>query len=169
MKQTCHSALRPVALVSVAATVMALAYAAASSHSDLVVRIDAAKGLVSVRDAHTGRVKAFQASAADLASLKVGDEVKANWKIIFENNRECLHCRSNHPEYCRATFDVMRDAGSEHDRMIAQIDRLRPRLQRQGIDTSRLNVSSAMTGGGFRLNHTPLADGFVTVSSCRKN
>src|SRR5262249_19146119 len=25
--------------------------------------------------------------------------VKANWKIVFENNRECYHCPTAHPEY----------------------------------------------------------------------
>lgn len=51
-----------------------------SSHSDMVVRIDAAKGLALIRDAHTGRVMAFKATPADLGAMKVGDEVKANWK-----------------------------------------------------------------------------------------
>ena len=35
--------------------------------------------------------------------------VKANWKIVFENNRECYHCPSHHDEYNAATYDVMRD------------------------------------------------------------
>lgn len=25
---------------------------------------------------------------------------KGNWKLVFENNRECYHCDSNHPELC---------------------------------------------------------------------
>jgi len=24
-----------------------------------------------------------------------------NWKLVWENNRECYHCRPNHPELCR--------------------------------------------------------------------
>ena len=35
--------------------------------------------------------------------------VKANWKIVFENNRECYHCPSHHDDYNAATYDVMRD------------------------------------------------------------
>ena len=31
--------------------------------------------------------------------------VKANWKIVWENNRECYHCNQNHPQYIRANFD----------------------------------------------------------------
>ena len=31
--------------------------------------------------------------------------VGANWKLVLENNRECLHCVANHPEYVRSNFD----------------------------------------------------------------
>lgn len=27
---------------------------------------------------------------------------KANWKLVWENNRECYHCASNHPSLCRS-------------------------------------------------------------------
>jgi glycine betaine catabolism A len=26
---------------------------------------------------------------------------KANWKLVWENNRECYHCAGNHPELCK--------------------------------------------------------------------
>jgi len=26
---------------------------------------------------------------------------KGNWKLVWENNRECYHCSANHPELCR--------------------------------------------------------------------
>ena len=31
--------------------------------------------------------------------------VKANWKIVWENNRECYHCDAGHPQYVRSNFD----------------------------------------------------------------
>jgi len=31
--------------------------------------------------------------------------VKANWKLVWENNRECFHCNANHPQYIKANFD----------------------------------------------------------------
>src|SRR5262245_18350300 len=31
--------------------------------------------------------------------------VEANWKLVWENNRECYHCNLNHPQYIRANFD----------------------------------------------------------------
>lgn len=27
---------------------------------------------------------------------------EANWKLVWENNRECYHCEANHPELCRS-------------------------------------------------------------------
>ena len=27
---------------------------------------------------------------------------KANWKLVWENNRECYHCSANHPALCRS-------------------------------------------------------------------
>ncbi|MGE3295039.1 MAG: aromatic ring-hydroxylating dioxygenase subunit alpha [Geminicoccaceae bacterium] len=40
-----------------------------------------------------------------LADAKVAFEETivehGNWKLVWENNRECYHCASNHPELCR--------------------------------------------------------------------
>ncbi|RJE84980.1 aromatic ring-hydroxylating oxygenase subunit alpha [Paracoccus onubensis] len=40
----------------------------------------------------------------DTASLKVAHQSRiveqGNWKLVMENNRECYHCSSNHPELC---------------------------------------------------------------------
>jgi glycine betaine catabolism A len=32
-------------------------------------------------------------------------EVHANWKLVWENNRECWHCNVNHPQYVKANYD----------------------------------------------------------------
>ena len=32
-------------------------------------------------------------------------DVHANWKLVWENNRECYHCNVNHPQYIKANFD----------------------------------------------------------------
>ncbi|MGE0006850.1 MAG: aromatic ring-hydroxylating dioxygenase subunit alpha [Parvibaculaceae bacterium] len=40
-----------------------------------------------------------------LKDTKVAHETtiveKGNWKLVWENNRECYHCAGNHPELCR--------------------------------------------------------------------
>jgi glycine betaine catabolism A len=41
----------------------------------------------------------------DLSAAKIAAEStiveNANWKLVWENNRECYHCAPNHPELCR--------------------------------------------------------------------
>lgn len=36
---------------------------------------------------------------------------KGNWKLVFENNRECYHCESNHPELLNAFVENLSVAG----------------------------------------------------------
>ena len=40
-----------------------------------------------------------------LAEARVAHETtiieKGNWKLVWENNRECYHCAANHPELCK--------------------------------------------------------------------
>ncbi|MCT4541630.1 aromatic ring-hydroxylating dioxygenase subunit alpha, partial [Pseudomonas aeruginosa] len=31
---------------------------------------------------------------------------KGNWKLVWENNRECYHCSANHPELCVSFVDL---------------------------------------------------------------
>jgi stachydrine N-demethylase len=44
-------------------------------------------------------------SPHDLVNSKVAYEStiveKGNWKLVWENNRECYHCSGNHPSLCR--------------------------------------------------------------------
>ena len=44
-------------------------------------------------------------SPYDLTHAKVAFEQtiieKGNWKLVWENNRECYHCAANHPEFCK--------------------------------------------------------------------
>jgi len=39
-----------------------------------------------------------------------------NWKLVWENNRECYHCRASHPELCRTWSDsAVLNGASEYD------------------------------------------------------
>ena len=46
-----------------------------------------------------------------------------NWKLVWENNRECYHCTPNHPELCR-TFPeaaaISGVSGAADDPLIAR-------------------------------------------------
>ncbi len=47
----------------------------------------------------------------------------ANWKLVWENNRECYHCAANHPELIRsfpATPTLSATAAARNSRMQAQ-------------------------------------------------
>ena len=45
----------------------------------------------------------------DLSNAKVAHETtiveNGNWKLVWENNRECYHCGGNHPGLCRSFTD----------------------------------------------------------------
>jgi glycine betaine catabolism A len=55
-------------------------------------------------------VMAERLAPYDLANAKVAfqSEIveKGNWKLAIENNRECYHCSSNHPELCVSFIDL---------------------------------------------------------------
>jgi len=48
---------------------------------------------------------------------------EGNWKLVWENNRECYHCAANHPELARTYSDkptVTSVSGAEDDPFIAE-------------------------------------------------
>ena len=48
-------------------------------------------------------------------------EIHANWKLVWDNNRECFHCNVNHPQYIKANFDHY-NADDTNDRVRESID-----------------------------------------------
>lgn len=118
-------------------------------------------------DAMARHLKPHGLDRAKLAH-SIDYKVKANWKLVFENNRECYHCPGAHKEYTTATYDVARDmAAARNDtRRLEELDRItadaNARFRAMGLDEG--NVSSKMTGGFFRAQRTPLMEGFVTQS-----
>jgi Rieske 2Fe-2S family protein len=92
--------------------------------------------------------------------------VKANWKIVFENNRECYHCPPNHKEYNTAAYDVQRDLAmldpSQQPAMDAIVARANARFRALGLDEG--DAMSTMTGVSWRCHRTPVMEGFVTQS-----
>ncbi len=43
--------------------------------------------------------------AAARVAARRSYEIAADWKLVLENNRECLHCAPNHPQYVLANYD----------------------------------------------------------------
>ncbi|MEP7276913.1 MAG: aromatic ring-hydroxylating dioxygenase subunit alpha, partial [Betaproteobacteria bacterium] len=63
-------------------------------------------------------------------------EVEANWKLVWENNRECFHCVRCHPQYVKANFDVYDEASASDTvraQMAAAVARTQSKWAAQGI------------------------------------
>ncbi|MEO7261399.1 MAG: aromatic ring-hydroxylating dioxygenase subunit alpha [Jatrophihabitantaceae bacterium] len=88
--------------------------------------------------------------------------VQANWKLLVENNRECYHCRANHPEFCLSNYDV--GGAGDIRRTRAFDEALAAELRRwvdQGLSPREVNFDH---GGFFRVARLPLRAGYVTES-----
>lgn len=61
----------------------------------------------------------------DLSDARVAYESSfienGNWKLVFENNRECCHCSGNHPALCRTFPDDPNAIGNNGEDNIAPI------------------------------------------------
>lgn len=99
-------------------------------------------------------------------------EVDSNWKLVWENNRECLHCVPCHPQYVKANFDIV-DEPSASPAMKLKIEAATARIAAKWKLSS---TAAAHPQGGlatfpdperglwFASSRTPLAEGFVTES-----
>jgi Rieske 2Fe-2S family protein len=92
--------------------------------------------------------------------------VRANWKLVFENNRECYHCAAHHPEYIAATYDLQRDDAIVDPRHAAEVDAVIDAAARrfEAMGLGPASLSSDMAGSYYRCNRTPLMQGFETES-----
>ncbi len=103
-----------------------------------------------------------------LTDVKVAYEAtiieKGNWKLVWENNRECYHCAANHPELCK-TFPEAPVAtgvnGAESDpEMLAHWEK----CEAAGLP-SRFVIDAA---GQYRATRAPLLPGAESYTSSGK-
>jgi Rieske 2Fe-2S family protein len=101
--------------------------------------------------------------------------VSANWKLVWENNRECWHCHVGHPEYVNANFDALPDTprnrqlaqarASDHARALASLAGDGGELLAGADRHSEPGLYRFPTKGRWwSANRTPLAPGYVTES-----
>jgi len=98
-------------------------------------------------------------SPHNLADTKIAYEAtiieKGNWKLVWENNRECYHCAANHPELCKTFPEAPVATGVnevENDpEMIAHWSR----CEAHGLP-SRFQIDP---GGQYRATRAPLIPG----------
>jgi Rieske 2Fe-2S family protein len=99
-------------------------------------------------------------------------EIAANWKLVWENNRECYHCNVNHPQYIKANFDhYNRDDTSERTKV--EIERAVARSDQKWAEAG-LSVTHRQTGVAlfpdadrdlwYAANRTSLVDGYLSES-----
>ncbi len=98
--------------------------------------------------------------------------VNANWKLVWENNRECYHCNVNHPQYIKANFDHY-NADDTTPRVQSEIATALARSEAEWA-ASGLAPTHKRTGMTvfpdaekdiwFSANRTPLAEDWVSES-----
>jgi Rieske 2Fe-2S family protein len=99
-------------------------------------------------------------------------QVQANWKLVWENNRECWHCHIGHPEYVQANFDAVPDTERNRELSAARAQEHRLALGEPAANAelmpdehSRPGLYRFPTPGRWwSANRTPLMPGFVTES-----
>jgi glycine betaine monooxygenase A len=88
--------------------------------------------------------------------------IRANWKLLVENNRECYHCPGGHPEFCQVNFDVGMPGdprgGDDYQRTF---QKMRTIWEGQGLAVGPVNFPD---GEWFRCARVPLREGHVTES-----
>lgn len=95
--------------------------------------------------------------------------VGANWKLVWENNRECYHCNVNHPQYIKANFDHY-NADDTSPRIREQMDAVSERTVERwanaGIpthtQTGMTTFPDAENDIWYSANRTPLVEGWVS-------
>ncbi len=96
--------------------------------------------------------------------------VKANWKLVWENNRECYHCNLNHPQYIKANFDHY-NADDAAPRIREQMAQAAAKVEAKWVeaeiaathkDTGMTLFPDAGRNIWFSANRTPLVEGWVS-------
>ncbi|WP_171172156.1 aromatic ring-hydroxylating dioxygenase subunit alpha [Ruegeria sp. HKCCA0370] len=95
----------------------------------------------------------------DLANAKVAFEStiieNGNWKLVWENNRECYHCGGNHPALCRTFPDDPGVTGIEGGETPAYMQAHFDRCQAAGMPSQFYLHED----GQYRLARMPLKEG----------
>ena len=77
---------------------------------------------------------------------------KGNWKLVWENNRECYHCSGSHPELCRTYTDAPTFTGVERAESDDTLARHWARCEAAGLP-STFHLSE---DGQYRVMRMPL-------------
>ncbi len=133
------------------------------SLADKPPAFDAAQQLLSSLARSQGLQRARVAKAVDYL-------VKANWKLVWENNRECFHCNVNHPQYIKANFDHYNADDTTprtKKRIAAVVARSEQKWAAVGLAASHKQTGMTVfpdveNNIWFSANRTPLVEDYVS-------
>ncbi len=98
-------------------------------------------------------------------------DVQSNWKLVWENNRECYHCNVNHPQYIKANYDNFNSDDTTvrvAESLMAVTIRLEAKLAGHGIslrnETGMTEFPDPDHGIWYAANRTPLKEGYISES-----
>jgi len=123
------------------------------------------------RDLIAPFARPLQLGACKIARI-MDFEVAANWKLVWENNRECYHCNIGHPQYIRANYDIHEEALAS----AAVLERIAEAGARSEAKWAERGLAATHREGGlapfpdpanniwYSANRTLLAEGFHTES-----
>jgi Rieske 2Fe-2S family protein len=104
-------------------------------------------------------------------------DIQANWKLVWENNRECWHCNANHPQYIKANFDHYNSDDTPRriqEEIAAAVARSETEWAAAGLAVSHKQTGMTVFPDAghnvwFSANRTPLVEGYVseTMDGCQ--
>ena len=109
----------------------------------------------SIQDALGPFLKPFEINRSKVAATK-HYTLRANWKLVAENFRECYHCGGAHPEYCNAVLG----ANLREDTSLLT-ETKQKEWQEKGLATHLVEVQEGTTSYAIRY---PLRPGVESYS-----
>ncbi|MHB2265860.1 aromatic ring-hydroxylating oxygenase subunit alpha [Aliihoeflea sp. PC F10.4] len=89
---------------------------------------------------------------------------KGNWKLVWENNRECYHCAGNHPELCKTFPEAPTAVGVQGSKSDPEIVEHWDRCEAAGLP-STFEISE---DGQYRVTRVPLVRDAVSYTMSGK-
>ena len=121
------------------------------------------------REAMASVIRPQRMGEAKVAKI-VDYDVAANWKLVWENNRECYHCNVNHPQYIKANFDHFNSDDTTleiKERIDASAARHKLQCTKNELEITHKETGMATFpdpdhGYWYAANRTTLTEGYVS-------
>ncbi|MBM3459498.1 MAG: aromatic ring-hydroxylating dioxygenase subunit alpha [Armatimonadetes bacterium] len=109
-----------------------------------------------IETAIRGHLEPYELESAQICHTRTY-QVRANWKLMEENFRECYHCPVGHPEYCSIVMPV----GETREQIAAFRAEQHERWARAGLSLLDIGFQSE---NGFHCARYPMRRGYVSES-----